>query len=75
VKNIVCLLNLQGNAQLWGKNTFILAVKYHSGKLPSRSFEYAKEWLVRTVCEGEAVTETQRNGNKPRQRMLEKFGQ
>src|SRR6266702_4391333 len=29
LRNIGCLLNLQGNAQRWGKRTFILAEKYH----------------------------------------------
>jgi len=31
-KNNDCLLNFQGNAQAWGKNTLILAGKYQSEK-------------------------------------------
>src|SRR5438874_4758699 len=30
-KNNDCLLNFQGNAQTWGKNTLIFAGKYHPG--------------------------------------------
>jgi len=34
-ENTACSLNLQGNAHHWGKNTLILAGKYHWANCPT----------------------------------------